>query len=165
MSEEVRIVITDETANEGAPVSTPKSGSPTTPMAPSDEKGSKRSERNGAIAAGLVAYRALSPFISQAVQFGISQIEINTGSAESQRKAQILSSVAGTAGSIVVAGISGGPYAAAAAAGMAAIQGIASTFYKSMEIQNQKRLESEELALRKSRLGLATNRSRTGGVS
>lgn len=165
MSEEVRIVITDETATEGAPVSTPKSGSPTTPMAPSDEKGSKRSERNGAIAAGLVAYRELSPFISQAVQFSISQKEFNTGLAESQRKAQILSSMSGAGMSIVVAGFSGGPYAAAAAAGMAAIQGIASTFYKSMEIQNQKRLENEELALRKSRLGLATNRSRTGGVS
>ena len=165
MSEEVRIIITDETSNEGAPVSTPKSSNPTTPMAPTDEKGSKRSERNGAIAAGLVAYRELSPFISQAVQFGISQIEVNTGSAETQRKAQILSSIAGTGGSIVIAGISGGPYAALAAAGMAAIQGATNAIYRSTEIQNQKRLESEELTLRKSRLGLATNRSRTGGVS
>lgn len=165
MSEEVRIIITDETSGEGTPVATPRSSAPSTPMAPKDEKDAKKEARAGVIAMGLVAYRELSPYISQAVQFGISQIEVTTGSAESQRKAQMLSNMAGTGLSIVVAGLAGGPGAAAAAAGMAALQGITSALYRSMEIQNQKRLENENLALRKSRLGLATNRSRTGGVS
>lgn len=165
MSEEVRIIITDETSGGGAPVSTPKSNAPTTPTPPTTPKDAKRAERAGAIAAGLVAYREISPYISQAVQFQISQIEVTTGSAEAQRKAQTLSSVIGTGSSVVIAGLAGGPGAAAAAAGMAALQGITSALYRSMEIQNQKRLENEQLALRKSRLGLATNRSRTGGTS
>ena len=164
MSEEVRIIITDETSGEGAPVATPQSNAPSTPMAPASPKEAKKTSQK-AVAAGLVAYREISPYISQAVQFQISQIEVTTGSAETQRKAQFLSSAIGTGVSVVVAGFAGGPAAAAAAAGMAAIQGITSAFYRSMEIQNQKMRENENLALRKSRLGLATNRSRTGGVS
>ena len=161
MSEEVRIIITDETGSEGAPVSTQGSGSSSTAMPPKDEKEAEKAKRAGASSMGLVAVRKIAPFISQAVNFQISQIEITTGNAEAQRKAQMLSNAAGNIGSVVVAGMSGGPWAVA----IVAAQGILSVAQRSIEIQNQKQLESENLALRKSRLGMSTNRSRTGGVS
>lgn len=165
MSEEVRIIITDDTEDESTPVSSPQSGASSTAMPPKDEKGAEKAKRSGSSSMGLVAIRKLAPFISQAVNFSVSQIEITTGNAESQRKAQVLSSMAGTGMSLIVAGLSSGVGGVITTGGMAAMQGITAAAQRSVEIENQKRLEYESLVLRKSRLGISTNRSRTGGVS
>ena len=97
--------------------------------------------------------------------FAVSQIEVSTGSAESQRRAQMISGAVGKLGGIVAAGMAGGAVGAAVAAGMVVVEGVVDSVYKGIEVENRKRLENESLYLRRSRLGMAINRSRTGGVS
>ena len=168
MSEEIRILITDATSDDisdSAPVATAGAGKGGTAMSPTDEESAEKVKKTGAVAEGLVAVREITPFISQAMNFQVSQIEITTGSAEAQRKAQTMVGVISKGGGILVAVMTGGPYAAAIAALTTALQEIFTISQRYAEIQNDKRIESENLALRKSRLGMATNRSRTGGVS
>ena len=168
MSEEVRIIITDVSADvdaESAPVSTSANGTGKTVMPPATEKSARRAKSTaGAVSLGLVSVREITPYITQAVNFQISQISVNTGNAELQSKAQALSSMAGTVGSVVTAGLVGGPYAAATAIGMNMISSMTQRIYRTQEIKNQKMLESETISLRKSRLGLATRHSRSGGI-
>lgn len=167
MSEEVRIVITDESEGEGTPIATVGGGG-STPRAPVSQTEAKKISKSGGIAMGLVAVQTVTPYVKQIAQFTVSQIEVTTGNAEAQRRAEaVISTTSGLAGSIgaIAAGAKvGGFYGAAAAAIIVAVQGIFSLNTRSAEIKNEQMLEKENIALRKSRLGQSVNRSRTGGV-
>lgn len=159
-----RVIIENGTDGDGGdqPVSLPGGKKPDNNTSP--EK-SKKKQDKGALALGLVAVNQITPYITQAINFGISQITMTTGSDELQRKAQAVSSVVGGLSGIGTAAMAGGLPAAAVAAGMMALQSIISVQQNLVTISNQKRIESENIALKKSRAGLSVNRSRTGGVA
>jgi hypothetical protein len=89
---------------------------------------------------------------------------MRTGSAELQRKKQAFASVGSNATGLVIAGATGGFGAAAAMAGMQLLQTAIQSIINQVNINNQKIIESENLALAKSRAGMVTNKSRGGGV-
>ena len=157
-----RIVIENETDSRSNPVSLPNdepsNNKPTGPVA-------RKTQTSGNLAMALVAVNQITPYITQAINFGISQISMTTGSQELQRKAQILSSVAGTTMSIGIAAVTGGVPAAAFAAVMQGVNAAISFSYNQISIANQRRIEDESIALKTSRTGLSVNRSRTGGVA
>lgn len=161
MAELYEIVIRNETDGGNSPIATEPNvngeGNAATPI-------KKSGESKGRLVSSIVAVGAVKPYIEQAINFGVSQVEMRTGSAEMQRKAQAFSSVASTAGGMVIAGLTGGLGAAAAMAGMQLLQTIIQTSINQVNINNQKIIESENLALAKSRAGMVTNKSRGGGV-
>ncbi|MBR2906812.1 MAG: hypothetical protein IKC26_02050 [Clostridia bacterium] len=161
---EYRVIIENATdGGEGdAPVSFPGGERPDN--TPTPEKAKKKQDK-GALALGLVAVNQITPYITQAVNFGISQISMTTGSDELQRKAQAVSGVVGGLSGIGMAAITGGLPAAAIAAGMTALQSIISVQQNLATIANQRRIEDENIALKRSRAGLSVNRSRTGGIA
>lgn len=154
-----RIIIENETDGDSTPVAGARSNNTVNTASIAKKKAS------GTNASGLVAVNAIKPYISQAINFGMSQIGNTTGNVELQRKAQAFSSILGTVSSIGIAAWVGGPVTAAATAAVMAVQGIVSASFRAVEISTQKRIENENIALRKSRLGMAVNHSRTGGVS
>lgn len=161
---EYRVIIENATDGEGSekPLSFPGGEQPDNTAAP--EKAKKKQDK-GALALGLVAVNQITPYVTQAINFGISQISMTTGSDELQRKAQAVSSLAGGLSGIGMAALTGGLPAAAIAAGMTALQSIISVQQNLATIANQKRIEDENIALKKSRAGLSVNRSRTGGIT
>lgn len=161
---EYRIVIDNNTRDGETPVSTnaatgknPDEGVPVDQQKKSDDK-------SGVFSKVMVATNVVKPYVSQVVSFSVSNIEMETGSAALQRKAQAFSGLAGSATSIVTAGIMGGPAAAAAAAGTMMLQKLIQTEINRIAIQYQKQIEQENISLQRSRLGLSANRSRGGGV-
>ena len=166
MSEEIRIILSDETAGGGeasAPVATTGGGGET-PMAPVSEKGAKAAKKKGSSSMGLVAVRTVTPYISKAAQFGVSQIEMMTGSAELQRKAEYFVEITGKIGSIGTAAAAGGWAGAAAAVGQLIAETAMESAMRSIQVYFMKKEEKENLALRRSRLGASINHSRTGGT-
>lgn len=159
-----RVII--ENATDGGagdrPVSFPDGASPDNTETP--EKAKKQQER-GALALGLVAVNQITPYVTQAINFGISQISMDTGSDELQRKAQAASSIAGGIASIGMGAMTGGIAGAAVMAAVQGIQAMISVSQNMAAISNQKRIENENIALKKSRAGLSVNRSRTGGIT
>lgn len=163
MAELYEIVIRNETDGGNSPIATDpnvngegNAGSPIT-------KKTSASSQNRLISA-VVATNTIKPYIQQAVTFGISQVDMQTGSPELQRKMQAITGVASSVGGIVTSGIVGGWAGAAASAGMQILQGLIQTSINYVNINNQKIIESENLALARSRAGMVTNKSRGGGV-
>jgi hypothetical protein len=159
---EYRIVIENKAKEKETPVSTdtgagsnPNEGMPAT----DDAK-----QNGGVLATAMVATQSIKPYVQQAVAFSVSQIEMETGSAALQRKANALSGTVGTVAGIVGGGIVGGWAGAAASAATMLVQKMIQTEFNRMAITNQRLLEQENISFQRSRLGLSANRSRGGGV-
>lgn len=160
--EKIEVVISNQTDKTDNPVSLPDNVPSSHTMPPEQ---AERNKEKGMNVAGLVAVNQLTPYITQAINFGISQISMNVGSDELQRKAQVMSSIGGTAASIGMAALTGGIPGAAIMAGIQLMNGLISMEYNKVAIANQKQIENENIALRKSRAGLSANKSRTGGTA
>lgn len=161
----IEVIITDTTQGDRTPVATPTEPQGTTAgQAATQDKAEKKGEK-GEVVAGLVAIQQIMPYVNSAVNFRVSQIQMQTGSAELQQRAQIVSGMASTAISIGLGAAVGGVPGAAVSAALSALQGAISYVQNSMIIAQQKRLEDENLQLKRSRIGMTVNRSRTGGVT
>lgn len=161
---EYRILIENKTADEGAPVSTSPNGDNIPEAVPADKAVKDSENGGGKLAQVMVATNVIKPYIQQAVSFSVSQIEMESGSASLQRRAEAFGSAASSVGGVVAAGIMGGPAAAVAAGATMLVQKIVQAEFQRMAIANQKRMEQESISLQRSRLGLSANRSRGGGV-
>jgi hypothetical protein len=161
---EYRILIENKTADEGAPVSTSPNGENIPEAVPADKGGKDSENGGGKLAQVMVATNVIKPYIQQAVSFSVSQIEMESGSASLQRRAEAFGGAASSVGGIVAAGIMGGPSAAVVAGATMLVQKIVQAEFQRMAIANQKRMEQESISLQRSRLGLSANRSRGGGV-
>ena len=153
-----RLIIEDQTSGTRTPVSTGGGVEEAKPVQ------AKEKAKGSTMANVMVATNVVRPYVQQLVSFGVSNIEMATGSAAMQRKVEAFSGIGSTAVSIVTAGIVGGAPAAAAAAGVMLIQKTMEAALNKMQIEMQKRVENENIALRKSRAGMSTNRSRGGGT-
>ena len=162
MTDRIEVIISNQTDKTDNPVSLPNNV-PSSHTIPPEQ--AEREKEKGLNVAGLVAVNQLTPYITQAINFGVSQISMTVGSDELQRKAQIVSSMGGTAASIGMAALTGGLPGAAIMAGVQLMNGLVSMEYNKAAIANQKQLENENIALRKSRAGLSANKSRTGGTA
>lgn len=157
-----RVIIEDNTENRA---DVPVSGSDdlTRPVrpgeAPTVSKATKAVDK-GAVAAGLVAVCQIRPYVDTAINFCVSQISLTTGSEEAQQRAQAVNGMVSSATSLGIAAIAGGIPGLAAAAGMMAIAFAQHNY----TVNVKKAIEAENINLRTSRLGAATNRSRQGGV-
>lgn len=160
--EKIEVVISNQTDKTDNPVSLPDNVPSSHTMPPEQ---AERNKEKGMNVAGLVAVNQLTPYITQAINFGISQISMSVGSDELQRKAQVMSSIGGTAASIGMAALTGGIPGAAIMAGIQLMNGLISMEYNKVAIANQKQIENENIGLRKSRAGLSANKSRTGGTA
>jgi hypothetical protein len=157
------VIFTNETSGKSSPVSLPSG------QQSDNGVNVPEAERNQAagsvVASGLVAVNQITPYVTQAVNFQISQLSVTMGSDELQRKLSTASSLVSSASGIAMGAIAGGVPGAMISAGMQAINSIISLSYNRASIQNRKQLESESLNLRNSRVGLVSNRSRNGGVA
>lgn len=166
LAERYEIIIRNETKQRKTPIATEPSvdggsyvASPITKSTASKGNGSQN-----ALASAIVATNVIKPYIQQAISFGISQIEMQTGSAELQRKAQFLNNVGASATSIITAGVVGGVGGALGAAAMLGVTTAIETGINYVNINNRKILEAENLQLARSRAGMVSNHSRGGGV-
>lgn len=161
----INIIIRNETDGDNIPVSTKDSPKGTkAAKAVSQEEAARKKER-GELVAGLVAVQQVKPYVDQAINFGVSQIQATTGSAELQQRAQLVSGAVSSGTSIILGAAVGGVTGAAATAALSVLQSSISFVQNSITIENNRRIERENINLRKSRLGQSVNRSRTGGVS
>jgi hypothetical protein len=81
-----------------------------------------------------------------------------------QRRAQAFSQIGGSAAGIISSAVIGGVPGAAIAVAMTALQTAIQTEFNRINLMTQKRIESENLSLQRSRAGMSINRSRGGGV-
>lgn len=163
MAELYEIVIRNETDGGNSPIATePNVNGEGNAGSPITKKGGASSKNQ--LLSAVVATNTIKPYVQQAITFGVSQVEMTTGSPELQRKMQAVTGIASSVGGIVSSGIVGGWAGAAASAGMQLLQGIIQTSINQVNINNQKIIESENIALAKSRAGMVTNKSRGGGV-
>lgn len=164
---EYRITIingTEQTTDQRTPVATQQTIQDNTQKADKPKVvGDKQNA--GALAMALTATSQLKSYVDNAINFGIANIGFETGSIEAQRKMQTISSAMSTASSVAISGIVGGIGTAGLSLAIMGLNAMISTMQNSIQIQNQKQLESESLNLRKSRLGVAINRSRGGGFA
>lgn len=161
----INIIIRNETDGDNIPVSTKDSPKGTkAAKAVSQEEAARKKER-GELVAGLVAVQQVKPYVDQAINFRFSQIQATTGSAELQQRAQLVSGAVSSGTSIILGAAVGGVTGAAATAALSVLQSSISFVQNSITIENNRRIERENINLRKSRLGQSVNRSRTGGVS
>ena len=161
----IEVIITDNTQGDRTPVSTQREPNGTDSGRGADQNESERRADRGQSVAGLVAIQQIMPYVNSAVNFSVSQIQMQTGSAELQQRAQLVTGMTSTAISIGLGAAVGGVHGAAVSAALAALQGAISYVQNSMIISQQKQLEDENLRLKRSRIGMTVNRSRTGGVT
>lgn len=120
-------------------------------------------------AAAYIAGHAIMPMVKSVTAYAASSVEISTGSRELQQKTDMVMSLVSTGMSTFttvtssaavfgVAGIFVG--LAISAINLATQYGI-----KQAQMQQQMRLEEEQLSLYRSRFGVSFNQSRTGGAT
>lgn len=166
MAEQYEIVIRNETSGQKTPVATQPytngGGSVATPIT------KKTTDANGnnqnGFASAIVAANVIKPYVQQAMSFGISQVEMRTGSPELQRKLSAYSQIGSSATSIIAAGAMGGGVGVLAATAALALSTGIETAINAVNIQNKKTIEAENLQLAKSRAGMVSNHSRGGVV-
>lgn len=160
----IEVIITDTTAGDRVPVSTQAEPQGTTAGQGVSQSKAENKADKGAVVAGLVAVQQVMPYVNSAVNFGVSQIQMTTGSAELQQRAQLVSGMASTAISIGLGAAVGGVPGAAISAALAALQSSITFAQNSIVLNQQKVLEGENLRLKSSRVGMTVNRSRSGGA-
>ena len=161
----IRVIITNATDDDRIPVSTTAEPQGTTVGAGVSQTKASTKMDKGVNVAGLVAVQQVMPYVNNAVNFGVSQIQVTTGSAELQQRAQVVSGAVSTVASIGLSAAVGGVPGAAIAAALSALNFAITSIQRSYEINVQKNLEGENLRLKKSRVGMTVNRSRSGGTS
>lgn len=161
----IRVVITNATDDDRIPVSTTTEPQGSTVGAGMSQTKAATKMDKGVNVAGLVAVQQVMPYVNNAVNFSVSQIQVTTGSAELQQRAQIVSGAVASVVSIGLGAAVGGVPGAAISAAMTALQSAITAAQRSFEINVQKKLEEENLNLKKSRIGMTVNRSRSGGTS
>ena len=160
----IEVIITDTTQGDRVPVSTQAEPQGTTAGQGVSQSKAENKADKGAVVAGLVAVQQIMPYVNTAVNFGVSQIQMTTGSAELQQRAQLVSGMASTAISIGLGAAVGGVPGAAISAALAALQSSITFAQNSIVLNQQKVLEGENLRLKSSRVGMTVNRSRSGGA-
>lgn len=160
----IEVIITDTTQGDRVPVSTQAEPQGTTAGQGVSQSKAENKADKGAVVAGLVAVQQIMPYVNSAVNFGVSQIQMTTGSAELQQRAQLVSGMASTAISIGLGAAVGGVPGAAISAALAALQSSITFAQNSIVLNQQKVLEGENLRLKSSRVGMTVNRSRSGGA-
>lgn len=160
----IEVIITDTTQGDRVPVSTQAEPQGTTAGHGVSQSKAERQSDKGVVAAGLVAVQQVMPYVNSAVNFGVSQIQMTTGSAELQQRVQLVSGMASTAISIGLGAAVGGVPGAAISAALAALQSSITFAQNSIILNQQKVLEGENLRLKSSRVGMTVNRSRSGGA-
>ena len=159
-----KITITNESGGTKTPVSTQTQPEGTPSAQPVSQPQATAQKDKGMVAAGLVAVQQLSPYVNQIANFKISQIGAETGAVELQQRTQVLSGLASAGVSIAMGAVVGGVPGALVSAGLTALQSSISYVQQTQAIQTQRRIENDNIALRKSRLGQTVNRSRGGNV-
>lgn len=166
MPEMYEIVIRNETNDTSTPIATEPSingeSSIATPI--KKKSGTRDAKSQNALVSAIVASDKIKPYVQQVATFGISQIEMTTGSSELQRKMQAVSAIGSSASGIVTAGIVGGIGSAATMAAVQLLQTVIQTAINQATINNQKIIENENLQLARSRAGMVSNKSRGGGT-
>lgn len=161
-NQSINVYFYNETDGDKLPVSTQSEPNGSSAAAPVSQAKAERKQEQGAFVAGVVAVQQIKPYVDQIIGFSVSQIEATTGSAELQQRSQILSGAASSIASIGMGAIVGGVPGAAVSAALTVLQGTISYVQNTMAIQNNKRIESENLQRRKSTYGQSVNRSRSG---
>lgn len=160
----IEVIITDTTQGDRVPVSTQAEPQGTTAGQGVSQSKAENKADKGAVVAGLVAVQQVMPYVNSAVNFGVSQIQMTTGSAELQQRVQIVTGMASSAISIGLGAAVGGVPGAAISAALAALQSSITFMQNSIVLNQQKVLEGENLRLKSSRVGMTVNRSRSGGA-
>lgn len=143
------IVIKNETQGNGTPVAT-KEGKETKAGKPIKEK------QSNSVESSIITFQTIRPYVSQLAGATVSNIGMYSGAMELQQRAQMFSGLAGTSVAIGTA-IATGNYIGVALMGVTETINLA---IKSSQMAMQKKLEQEQVNLRSSRLGMATDRSR-----
>ena len=165
MAERYEIILRNETYGGSTPVSTSNGinggyGYLAEPVTAT----TATKKNNGALAGAIVAVNVIKPYVNKALSFGISQVEMQTGSAELQRKLSAYSEIGSSALGVVGAGLVAGPTGAVVAAVTFAAQTAIETGVNWVNINNRKVIASENRQLAKSRAGMVSDRSRGGVV-
>jgi hypothetical protein len=158
---EYRIIIENQTEEKTVPVST----DPNAAGSPGGQvKEKTKGKEQSALAKAFVATNTVTPYVQQAINFSVSRIDMETGAAAMQRRAQAFSQIGGSAAGIISSAVIGGVPGAAIAVAMTALQTAIQTEFNRINLMTQKRIESENISLQRSRAGMSINRSRGGGV-
>ena len=164
-NQSINVYFYNETDGDKIPVSTPSEPSGTSSAVPVSQAAAENKQDKGALVAGVVAVSQIKPYVEQIIGFGVSQIEATTGSAEMQQRAQIVSGAVSAVASIGIGAVTGGVPGAIVSAALTVVQGTISAVQTEAAINNNKRIERENLQRRKSTLGQSINRSRSGGTA
>lgn len=159
-----KITIVNESDGNKTPVSTQQKADGTDAGQQVTQAVAQNRKDNGVVAAGLVAVQQISPYVNQIANFGISQIGAETGAIELQQRAQVISNFASTGANVAMGAMVGGVSGALVTLAISALQSSISFLQQTQAIQTQRRIENDNIALRKSRLGQTVNRSRGGNV-
>lgn len=155
------VTIRDQTAQGNDTVATQATAQTAKPVGtPLTERDAVANNGANGLQTALVAVKTLEPYVNAAVNYGISQIQFATGSAELQQRAQVFSGLASSAISVGMAAAISGPAGAAAMAGLKAVQVAMTAVQNYTNIQNARALEKETISNIRSRLGIIANRSR-----
>ncbi len=161
MPNEYVIRIEDGTAQSSA--------APVASQTQAKEPAGQPKQQKIANAAAYIAGHALVPMAKSVTAYVTSSVEISTGSRELQQKTDMVMSIANTAlstaTSVASAAAVFGPAGIAIGLGVSAINLATQYGVKQAQIQQQMRLEEEQLALYRSRFGVSFNQSRTGGAT
>lgn len=146
------------------PVSTQTQPEGTQSAQPVSQPQATAQKDKGVVTAGIVAVQHITPYVNQIVNFGVSQIGADTGAVELQQRTQVVTSAVSAGTSIALGAVVGGVPGALVSMAFTALQSAISYIQQTQAIQTQRRIENDNIALRKSRLGQTVNRSRGGNV-
>lgn len=164
VTETIEVIIKDQTSGGDSPVTVDASEDNAAVALPADPAKARKTTTAALSAQAVVAVGYIKPYVQQMLSFGISQVEMNTGSAELQRKLEGYSTIGSSAVAIGAAAAAGGAIGAVSAAGLMLVQTSIEAMLNNVSIQNRKTIENENIALLRSRAGLISNRSRGGGT-
>lgn len=163
-NQSINVYFYNETDGDKLPVSTPSEPDGTSSGVPVSQQKAEQKKDKGAFVAGVVAAQQIKPYVDQIVGFKISQIEATTGSAELQQRAQIVSGAVSAVASIGMGAVTGGVPGALVTTALTVLSSSISFMQNSTAINNNKKIERENLYRRKSAYGQSVNRSRSGGT-
>lgn len=107
-----------------------------------------------------VVFKEVGNLASQSVSFYVTNIGLTTGNSESQARAQLALNVANK-GALLAASIATGNIIGA---GLLITNELISIGFRQSQIDLQQNIESTNLAVSRTRAGIAFNSSRTGGT-
>lgn len=160
MAQEYVIRIKDETSqSSAAPVATQTDGG--------DQQGQPKQKVNPNVAS-YIASKSISPMVKAITSHVTASVGIETGSRELQQKTDFAMQLVGTGmntwSNVAAAASIFGPAGIAVGLFTTAVGLLTQIGIKQSQLNQQRMLEDEQLALYRSRFGLAFNGSRTGGA-